>query len=332
MMLKKYLGKLEVSALGLGCMGMSEFYGPAETERSFETIHRAFDFGITMFDTADMYGFGRNEKLLGEAIKDFRDQVVIATKCGIVRKEDDSQFRMVNGKPEYVKKQCENSLKRLGLETIDLYYQHRVDPNTPIEETVGAMAELIQEGKIRHIGLSEATPKDIRKAHAVHPISALQTEYSLWNRDPEGEIFSVCQELGIGFVAYCPVGRGFLAGKFRALEALHAHDARRALPRFQDANFEYNLKIVDIIEEMAKKKGCTSSQLALAWIQHQNPSVVPLFGTTSPKHLEENIQSLQVALSKSELEELNKQVPHGFAKGERYAPQAMKAYNFTNRT
>ncbi len=326
MMKKRMLGHLEVSALGLGCMGMSEFYGPTDEARSIQTIHRAFELGVNFFDTADMYGYGRNEELLGKAVKGFRDKVVIATKFGILRKQDDPHFRGVNGKPAYIKQQCESSLKRLGIETIDLYYQHRVDPDTPIEETVEAMAGLIKEGKIRYLGLSEASPEIIRRAHAVHPITALQSEYSLWTRGPEESILSICKELNIGFVAYSPIGRGFLTGKIKSAQSLDKTDFRRFLPRFQEENFEHNMKIVKLLEELAKHKNCTLSQLALAWLLAQGSYIVPLFGTTRSEHLKENLGSLDVTLTAQELKMLNEEVPPHFAKGERYSIAAMQAY------
>lgn len=325
-MKKKKLGKLEVSALGLGCMGMSEFYGTADEARSFQTIQHAFELGITFFDTADMYGYGHNEELVGKAVKAFRDKIILATKFGIVRKKEDPHFRQINGKPAYARQQCESSLKQLGISTIDLYYQHRVDPDTPIEETVGAMADLVNEGKVRYIGLSEATPEMIRRAHAVHPITAIQSEYSLWTRGPEDSILDVCKELNIGFVAYSPIGRGFLSGKIKSAQALAANDFRRFLPRFQEENFEHNLQIVDIVEKMAKRKNCTPSQLALAWVMAQGNHIVPLFGTTRPEHLKENLGSLEVRLTPEEIRTLNQEVPPNFAKGERYAATAMQAY------
>lgn len=329
-MSKRMLGQLQVTALGLGCMGMSEFYGPRNDARSIHTIHRAFELGIQFFDTADMYGFGHNEELVGKAIKGFRNQIILATKFGIVRKTNDPHFRQINGKPSYVKQQCEGSLKRLGIDTIDLYYQHRVDPDTSIEETVAAMAELVKEGKVRYLGLSEASPEIIQRAHAIHPITAVQSEYSLWSREPEQGVLQVCQELNIGFVAYSPIGRGFLSGKIKSANDMHPEDFRRTLPRFQNENLEHNLKLVQIVEEMAKQKGCTPSQLALAWVLQQSSSIVPIFGTTSPDHLSENIHSLQIHLTENELKKINEQVPYGFAKGERYSPNAMKIYKLAH--
>lgn len=328
MLPKRKLGQLEVSALSLGCMGMSEFYGPADQGRCIQTIHEAYAKGITFFDTADMYGSGENEKLVGKAIKPFRNKVMLATKFGIVRKADDPHFREINGKPAYIKQQCETSLKRLGVERIDLYYQHRLDPNTPIEETVGAMAELVKEGKIAHIGLSEADVDTIRRASSVYPITALQTEYSLWTRDPEHGILKTCEELKIGFVAYSPVGRGFLTGKIKTAEQFDPSDFRRSLPRFQAENLQHNLKIVEAVESIAKEKGATPAQIALAWVLQQAPFIVPLFGTTSPEHLKENLQSLKVNLTSTDLDKLNKYTQKEAVKGERYSPQTMKNYKF----
>lgn len=317
-MQKRKLGQLEVSSLGLGCMGMSEFYGPADEKHSIQTIQRAFELGINFFDTADMYGFGSNEELLGKAVKSFRDKIVIATKCGIVRKKEDPHSMQINGKPAYVKQQCESSLKRLGVSIIDLYYQHRVDPDTPIEETVQAMADLVKAGKVRHIGLSEATPEAIRRAQAVHPITALQSEYSLWTRGPEEEVLNTCKEFNIGFVAYSPIGRGFLSGKITSPQDLPLNDFRRLLPRFQEDNLEQNLKIVKCIEKMAASKSCTPTQLALAWVLSQSSSIVPIFGTTRQEHLQENIDCLNVHLNSEELKQLNEMIPPGSAHGERY--------------
>lgn len=325
---KRLLGKLEVSALGLGCMGMSEFYGSANNERSILTIQKAFEMGVSFFDTADIYGFGSNEELVGKAVKPFRDQVVIATKFGIVRKKEDPNFREINGKPENVKKSCEESLKRLGVDVIDLYYQHRMDPNTPIEDTVNAMAQLVKEGKVRFIGLSEANDDEIRRAHAVYPLTAVQSEYSLWTRGPEDGILETCEGLGIGFVAYSPIGRGFFSGKIKSLSDLQHNDFRRDLPRFQGSNFQDNFKIVEVLKEISSHKGCTPSQLALAWVLAQCPPIVPIFGTTRPEHLAENVESLKVHLTQEDLILIDEMIPPDCIKGDRYSPRSMEAYKF----
>jgi aryl-alcohol dehydrogenase-like predicted oxidoreductase len=307
-------------------MGMSEFYGPRNEEESVATIHLALERGVNFLDTADMYGVGHNEELVGKAIKARRNDTVLATKFGNMR-EADGSFLGINGRPEYVRRACEASLRRLRVETIDLYYQHRVDADVPIEETVGAMGRLVEEGKVRYLGLSEAAPATLRRAHRAHPITALQTEYSLWSRDPEDEILPTCRELGISFVAYSPLGRGFLTGRFKSVEDLGPEDWRRNSPRFQGENFTRNLQLVRCVEQMASEKGCKASQLALAWVLAQGEEVVPIPGTTRRAHLEENVAALELTLSPEDLARLNEVAPKGATVGERYPEQAMRVVN-----
>lgn len=316
---KRNLGTqgLQVSELGLGCMGMSEFYGTHDDSQSIDTIHRAIDLGLTLLDTADMYGPFTNEQLVGRAIRGRRDQVVLATKFGNERRADGSWIG-INGRPEYVRSACDASLKRLGVDTIDLYYQHRVDPNTSIEETVGAMSELVRAGKVRYLGLSEAAPKTIRRAHAVHPISALQSEYSLWTRDPEDEILATIRELGIGFVAYSPIGRGFLSGRIKTLDDLEPTDYRRSNPRFIGANFQKNIDLVHRIEKIAREKHVTPAQLAIAWVLSRGKDVVPIPGSKTTAHLEENVAATNIDITAGELARIDAAAPSGTAAGDRY--------------
>jgi aryl-alcohol dehydrogenase-like predicted oxidoreductase len=317
---------LVVSELGLGCMGMSEFYGARDDQESLQTIHRALDLGVTMLDTADMYGPFTNERLVGKAIRDRRDQVIIATKFANMRSED-GKFLGVSGKPDYVRQACDASLQRLGVDVIDLYYQHRVDPTVAIEETIGAMAELVQQGKVRYLGMSEAAPATIRRAHAVHPITALQTEYSLWSRDPEDEILATTRELGIGFVPYSPLGRGFLSGAITSPDDFAADDFRRMSPRFQGENFTKNLQVVEQVKAIAAQKNVTPSQLALAWLLAQGDDIVPIPGTRRQKNLEENVGATEITLTAEELQQIDSVAPKGFASGDRYPKTSMSTLN-----
>jgi aryl-alcohol dehydrogenase-like predicted oxidoreductase len=316
---KRMIGKsaLEVGAIGLGCMGMSEFYGESDERESIRTIHQALDWGVTLLDTADMYGIGENEVLVGKAIAGCRSEVTLATKFGCVR-DADGDFVAICGRPEYVKSACEASLKRLGAEVIDLYYQHRVDPDTPIEETIGAMADLVRAGKVRYIGMSEAAASTIRRAHAVHPVTAVQTEYSLWSRDVEDEILPACRELGIGFIPYSPLGRGFLTGQIKKFDDFAQDDFRLYMPRFQGENFYKNLVLVDTIKELAKQKGCKPSQLALAWLLAQGKDIIPIPGTKRISYLEENIGAIHVQLTRDDFRRIDEIAPKGAAAGDRY--------------
>jgi len=317
-MKQRTLGEsLHVSAIGLGCMGMSEFYGTHNDAESISTIHRALDLGVTFLDTADMYGPFTNEQLVDRAIQGRRDQVVLATKFGNERR-DDGSWVGINGRPEYVKKACDASLQRLGVDHIDLYYQHRVDKDTPIEDTVGAMADLVKAGKVRYLGLSEAAPQTIRRAHAIHPITALQTEYSLWTRDPEEEVLPTVRELGIGFVAYSPIGRGFLSGRIKSVEDLEQNDYRRQNPRFKDQNFEKNLELVKRVERIAREKHVTPAQLALAWLLAQGDDIVPIPGSRRIPHLEENAAAVSIELTRDDLARIDEAAPQGITAGDRY--------------
>ncbi|MEZ4228758.1 MAG: aldo/keto reductase [Polyangiaceae bacterium] len=327
-MKKRKLGKsdIDLAVVGLGCMGMSEFYGPAEDSKSIEVIHHALERGVNFFDTADMYGVGRNEELVGKALEGKREQAVIATKFAVVRGDDGSRFG-ISGKPEYVKSACEKSLKRLNIETIDLYYQHRVDPETPIEDTVGAMAELVKEGKVKYLGLSECSTDTLRRAYAVHPISAVQSEYSLWSREPEDGMLATCEELGVSFVAYSPLGRGFLTGAIKSIDDLAEDDFRRYNPRFQGENFQKNLDIVKKVEELAQARGITPAQLALSWVIAKSKRTLTIPGTRSSKRLDENAAAADVELSPEEIARIEAAFPKDIAAGTRYPEAAMGSLN-----
>lgn len=315
-----------ISTVGLGCMGMSDFYGPTEDARSIAVIHHALDIGVNFLDTADIYGRGRNEELVGRALKDRRGRAVLATKFGIVR-TDDPAYRGVDGRPEYVKKSCEDSLRRLGVDVIDLYYQHRVDPAVPIEETVGAMSDLVREGKVRYLGLSECSTETLRRAHAVHPIAAVQSEYSLWSREPEDGMLATCEELGVTFVAYSPLGRGFLTGAIKSIDDLAPDDFRRTIPRFQGENFQKNLDVVRRVEEIARERGITPAQLALAWVLTRSPRIVAIPGTRSIARLDENAQAAEITLRDDEIRRIEEAFPRDVAAGDRYPDSGMRTLN-----
>jgi aryl-alcohol dehydrogenase-like predicted oxidoreductase len=327
-MKQRPLGKsgLPLSVVGLGCMGMSDFYGPTEDARSIAVIHHALDIGVNFLDTADIYGRGRNEELVGRALKDRRGRAVLATKFGIVR-TDDPAYRGVDGRPEYVKKSCEDSLRRLGVDVIDLYYQHRVDPAVPIEETVGAMSDLVREGKVRYLGLSECSTETLRRAHAVHPIAAVQSEYSLWSREPEDGMLATCEELGVTFVAYSPLGRGFLTGAIKSIDDLAPDDFRRTIPRFQGENFQKNLDVVRRVEEIARERGITPAQLALAWVLTRSPRIVAIPGTRSIARLDENAQAAEITLRDDEIRRIEEAFPRDVAAGDRYPDSGMRTLN-----